>query len=66
MLSGKYYNRPSDNRTANSCLGFSAKSRQELCSWEIVPPAPLGLGGFIVSFAPPLVATVIIGAKSMD
>jgi hypothetical protein len=37
-----------------------------LCSWKIVLPARACPADSIVSFAQPLVTTVITGAKSMD
>jgi hypothetical protein len=47
-------------------LTFSANSRQELCSWKIAAARARPPADSIVSFAQPLVATVIIAAKSMD
>jgi hypothetical protein len=47
-------------------LTFSANSRQELCSWKIAAASSRWPADSIVSFAQPMVATVIIGAKSMD
>jgi hypothetical protein len=37
-----------------------------LCSWKILLPARAWSAESIVSFAQPLVTTVIIGAKPMD